>query len=794
MIELFSHPDQSLRKHLAGVLEMSVASLENRRASGWDPIQLNHAVNIAAIFHDFAKATSYFQTYITSEKKRKTAQSSHTMLSAIVSYYVAMHVLQGEEEEVLLSSFFVFMAVRRHHGNIHEFNTEINALQDKRDLLLQQAAAIQYDEWNKIVEMLSSELPFSLQGVTPFTVEKVQSWVNTFYDEIGTLRRWLKKRYGKRNINNGLSDYFKYCVLYSLLLDGDKNQAALRDMMYHGRRLIAADTVDHYKRQQQWDASSMNNLREQAYEEVSKIIDTAGGRLFSINLPTGMGKTITSLNAALRLRARRQHETGIAPRIIYSLPFLSVIDQNFSVFEKILQTGIDKLDYSYLIKHHSLIDPYEQVNAPNREKDEQEEYNFDQAQILVEGWNSEIICTTFVQVFQTLLTNRNKALRKFHRFSHAIIVLDEVQAIPVKYWALMREMILELTRGMNTDVILLTATEPKIFSQEDVVVSLCDRDRYFSEMNRISIIPCIKEKMTVQQFAESLELDNEKSYLFILNTIDAAKELHAILSKNLEEDIGFLSTHIVPKQRLQRIKEIQKGKYRIVVSTQLVEAGVDIDFDIVYRDLAPLDSINQSAGRCNRHNRRTGTLYVVNLCKGERMIPYAQSIYGRISLEVTKSILNKHEEIPEPLLLPLIENYFDEVKEKSRSESSMFLNSVKTLYFTGESDDRRIPISEFQLIEETYKKMDVFVEVDEEAASIWEEYSEILEIQDALERYKRFARLKKSFQEYVISIPYHVENRPPLLHEQICFVSNYGKKDYYDDCTGFITKGVPAIW
>jgi CRISPR-associated endonuclease/helicase Cas3 len=786
MSVLWSHPDQTLDTHIGGVLEVALTCVEGRTFSGWNATRLRELTAVAAVFHDFAKATSYFQSYILSSQKKKTRLSSHTALSSIVSYYVGKHVLEGSGDDVLPDTLFLLMAVRRHHGNMSGFLSEINAFYDQEELLIQQAEAVDYDGWNRIVADLLPRLSIRIKDLLPFTAERVRFWVTDFQRERRYLRRWIRKRY-ENGRNQEVADYFKYNTFYSILLDADKNQAALRERIRLGRREIKAELVEQYRRERRWASSPFNQLRERAYREVEQRIDRAEGRLFSINLPTGMGKTLIALNTALRLRRRRQTETGILPRLIYALPFLSVIDQNHEVFRQVLSRGGAVVDHSVLMKHHSLVEP-------NYKSTEDEEFQYDSnaAQILLEGWNSEIVCTTFVQLFQSLLSNRNRVIRKFHRFSHAIILIDEVQGIPVKYWPLMREMLLELTEGMNTDVILLTATEPRIFESFDPVIPLCDHRCYFESLNRITLFPRMSQKMTVEAFVQTLPLQREKTHLFILNTIASAKELYRQLSERIQEPIGFLSTHLPPKERLQRIEAIKSGQYHYVVSTQLVEAGVDIDFDIVYRDLAPLDAINQSAGRCNRNGNRQGQMYIIHLWNGNTS--YGRYVYEPVKLDVTRTLLEEHEQISEPMLLPLIESYFERVKITSNlSESSRILRGVHSLYFEGEDSEDRLPVSRFRLIEDDQGKVDVFIELDDEAAAIWREFEEIVGLGDALERYRRFAKLKKRFQEHVVSIPKTIENRPPLLHD-IFYVGKESLDEYYDAQTGFITEGVAAIW
>ncbi|MDQ0340793.1 CRISPR-associated endonuclease/helicase Cas3 [Caldalkalibacillus uzonensis] len=788
---LYSHPDQSLQNHLAGVLKAVQQLWEQRQFTGWETTEekrrLRDLLCVAAVFHDFAKATSYFQDYILSEDKKKTPLNRHSLLSAIVSYFIGKKNLEPQQH-ASYEPLFLFLAVKRHHGNMNNLFSEVNIPQEERHPLLEQAKAIDYAGWNDIVFHLASFLPETIKSLHPLTEEQVTQWVETFFEK--DIRHWRRKirRELKPQTVQTTQFYYKYCSLYSLLLDADKNQAAFQEKLRIERKDINSLCVDEYRAKQNWNLAGINRLREQAYREVKENLEQAPGRLFSINLPTGLGKTIISLKAALQLRERRKCERGIAPRIIYALPFLSVIDQNAKVFENVLRYQPFPVDPFMLMKHHSMVDPYEEMFG-----DAEYDFNENQARILMEGWQSELICTTFVQLFQTLISNRNRAMRKFHRLANAILVIDEIQAVPVKFWPLMREMLLELTRGMNTDVILLTATQPKLFEPADGLIELCHRQKYFNQMDRVRLFPNVSTKQTIEEFVEGLNLYPERSYLFILNTISSAKELFAELKTKFDEPIAFLSTHIPPKERLKRIREIKAGKYRIVVSTQLVEAGVDIDFDVIYRDLSPMESIVQSSGRCNRNGLRTGTVHIMHLWNGKKG-SYAGLVYPKVAIEETKALLQQFEEIKEQELFPLIEKYYEIIKTKlSKSESIKYLNAVSTLYFSGEEDPERIPVSDFQLIEEEYPKIDIFIELDEEARRIWASFEEIIDMENSLQRYQQLARLKIKFQEYVVSVPAKVENRPPVVNDHF-YVGYNSLADYYDPNTGFITEGVTAIW
>ncbi|HAA80280.1 MAG TPA: CRISPR-associated helicase/endonuclease Cas3, partial [Thermoanaerobacter sp.] len=274
--------------------------------------------------------------------------------------------------------------------------------------------------------------------------------------------------------------------------------------------------------------------------------------------------------------------------------------------------------------------------------------------------------------------------------------------------------------------------------------------------------------------------------------IKSAQQFYNILRAKIPNDeIIYMSTHVVPMERMERIEKIKEGKIRFAVTTQLVEAGVDIDFDVVVRDIAPLDSINQSAGRCNRNWRGKGEVYVVSLIdeKGQK---YSKYVYDKILLGITREILSKYDTIKEQELLKIIEKYYQEVSERmSSNEGRELLDAIYTLRY--DSEDGNMCISKFELIEDDYYKVDAFIELNDEAKELWHKYVELKDIKNLFERRNIFNRFKADFYKYVISIPATVENMPPDIWG-FKYVNYDSLNDYYDKETGFITKGVTSIW
>jgi len=230
-----------------------------------------------------------------------------------------------------------------------------------------------------------------------------------------------------------------------------------------------------------------------------------------------------------------------------------------------------------------------------------------------------------------------------------------------------------------------------------------------------------------------------------------------------------------------------------VVSTQLVEAGVDIDFDVVVRDIAPLDCINQSAGRCNRNGLSKGVVKVVVL-KDDKDKKYAYRVYDPALLDITEKVLSKRPQIREAEFLQLLDEYYALTNERTtQSGSREIIAAVGMMKYDRDKDDEsRVSISDFRLIENDYPKRDVFIEIDEEAERVWIEFQRLRNIENRFLRKQAFDSLKADFYRYVISIPINVENIPPMVGE-LGYVKRSLLRDYYDRETGFIIKDDKSI-
>lgn len=327
------------------------------------------------------------------------------------------------------------------------------------------------------------------------------------------------------------------------------------------------------------DLNTINGRRTEILEHCLKMGKEEKG-LFRLTVPTGGGKTISSL--AFALKHAKEH--GMS-RVIYVIPYTSIIEQNAKIFSDILGEG-------NVLEDHCNID-YESS----------EELKL--MQLAAENWDKPVVVTTNVQFFESMFSNKSSKCRKLHNIANSVIIFDEAQMLPNDYLKPCISVIEQLLRYYRSSIVLCTATQPalkNLLSQDIKVTELCPRmEEQFAFFRRVSIenLNIIPEEELIQR------LEKEQQALCILNTKKRAQRIYQHIKG---DGVYHLSTAMYPAHRkkvLNCIREqLQKKEKCIVISTSLVEAGVDLDFQTVYRQLSGIDSIIQAAGRCNREGKR----------------------------------------------------------------------------------------------------------------------------------------------------------------------------------------------
>ena len=764
-----SHPNRPLSDHQAKVAMLMHDEAVNLGTRV--PPFFAKLAKLIGFFHDNGKGTWYFQDGRLGKKKIQRELGNHASLSALLSFVsLKTAINQWCDDEAERDFYFIaaIMAIRRHHGNVKDFVDAFERLHEETESRQLEAIDL-HGVGNYCRKVLSSV------GVKNFEFCVPEA------KEIRAYRRVLRKF-----ASNGSTEKFVIAgLLFSLLVWADKIDAATGGQAPAINRLQLKPTyVDDYRQKVFGPpGSDLDKLRNEVYSTVENVLLASDQRLFTLTSPTGSAKTLAMFNAAIKLRASLSPDGNSSPpRIVYCLPFTSIIDQNYAVFADVLEKAGVKPTHDLMLKHHYLV-------SPNYVDLLENDFGYNVGQLLVSAWDSEIVVTTFIQLLNSIIGNRNKMMRKIARIPGSIILLDEVQAIPRKYWETIEKIITTYAEKFDCRFVLLTATRPLIIDRNSTVELLPQYKDVFGRFNRYDILPKCEQPIPFDDFKEQvanmIAEEPDKRHLVVMNTVQGSIELFKYLQTRLDDTFEddqmiYLSTNITPRDQRRRIARIRKfDQPTLIVSTQVVEAGVDISVDIVHRDLAPLDSIIQSAGRCNRSNERPsrGKVYVWSIQKEDSGWRYS-FIYDTLLLSITQKLLSsaKDGRIPETDILELSEAYFEAAK--SMLPDCLVHEAIERLDFKKVDE-------QFQLIEDDGVTDSYFVISDDDAESsaLWDAFQKTEEMDEPLRRRAALQEIKQEFFDRVLQIRLE---RGATPHEGIQMItSNLNLGDHYDRFVGF---------
>ncbi|MDX8376972.1 MAG: CRISPR-associated helicase Cas3' [Mariprofundales bacterium] len=404
---------------------------------------------------------------------------------------------------------------------------------------------------------------------------------------------------------------------------------------------------------------------------------TASQGTFTLTAPTGSGKTLAMLAFALKHAVQHQLK-----RIVLVIPYLSIIEQTAAIYREIFESEFEE---DYIIEHHSLAG-----GGAETEKKDNETRDIRQRRhkLLAENWDAPIIITTSVQMLESLFSNRPSRCRKLHRLSKSIILFDEVQTLPVSLAIPSLAALSHLASTYASSIVFATATQPAFSHLHEQVQLHCkkgwnpreivsDVKTLFAPMQRVIVRQDKSRTWAWEELAQELP----ESCLCIVNLKRHAFELWKFFENS--DCTWHLSTQMCPAHRSKVLETIKKrlGNNEAVrlISTQCVEAGVDVDFPVVYRAHAPLDAIVQAAGRCNRNGNGEKGSVIIFTPEDERYPPGA---YQQAS-QITRLHLKSYEE-EVPLDDPaFISEYYRTLYDISRPDSSEKNNNLFDLIKAG---------------------------------------------------------------------------------------------------------------
>lgn len=591
--EFWSHPNKLLENHIKNMISP-------------DEDELGKQVKL---YHDIAKLKNNFQIYIRDTSNDKL-DKNHSLLSA---YFF---LLNSKFDEI--PTLFGFLAIVSHHGNVVNLMTlarEANKFfKNQKEL----------EQWEEVAGAAKNIKIYS--GLSTKKDE--------FLDRAKKLRQYLVLSQYRYKFT--YEDFINFKSLYSNLIYSDKFEAIF-SMPKQESKDIPIDVLE----------SDIKNLppneKRDAFRNFVLNNFDENYKLFTLTAPTGYGKTLTALNFALKFNKSR---------IIYALPFTSIIDQTYDIVAKIYKNS----DILVSKAHHKTTICEENLTKEDR---------YSKIKFLMESFSGEINVTTLYQLIFALFGNKNKDNVKFNQLKNSVVIIDEAQAIPYNFrkdFILLCEII---SQRLGTIFIFMSATMPVIKSENFKEISNLD---YFSMQDRY-VIKWLDIGGEDELLEKICETASDKNTLVVVNTIKKAQELFTKLRDKFS--CFCLNGYMYDDHKRATIEAVRcaidKSKVDplaskiLLISTQSIEAGVDLDFDIGFREVSPISSIIQTAGRVNRHfGEICGELYVF-----PEISKFTNLIYGDL-YKVSGAILSdlKQKEVRESEILEISNLYFQKISNQ----------------------------------------------------------------------------------------------------------------------------------
>lgn len=854
----YSHPPEDGRD---GVLLVSHLRDVARRVDHVVPAHattpngesLREVVRRLALVHDLGKATTWFQQYLDRDRRDppNDALRYHAPIGSFAAYFVLDDA--GYEPETCLAGF---VAVAKHHGQlpdvlgyVYDRTTGDRQGPGERVAALKQQAVDINDDATGVAEAVFADATGDSDDWLAFARSLLEDSPDSLLDRLSG----LVSRNGQeaRDIVSE-SCYGLVLRCWSALVLADKTSAAgaAMDAKTYEADVPTRDTLDAYidgldadpdpngTRVQRLDYCR-DRARETVVSAASEFAESGNG-VATLTLPTGMGKTLTGLSAAFTVRDAMDGE-----RVVYALPFTSIIDQVVDELETIYDTdGLGRL----LTAHHHLETAaiYDDTVDGENAADEAERAD-DVAAMLGESWRAGLTVTTFVQLFESLAGPRNTQSMKLPALQDSVVVLDEPQSLPLDWWKLAPRLAELLVEQYDATVIAMTATQPRLFADEfgEVPELVDDEYDYFDAVERVTyrFDESIERYLDAQEGAKSYAdaaaalrtIPESDSVLSVTNTIDSARELTervldgdfvdvgdvyarlldrlggdadasdidaaAVTDAVIDEDgrpVLHLSTRLRPVDRLTLVEAAKELTAcdcgLVVVSTQLIEAGVDISFDRVYRDFAPLDSIVQAAGRCNRsfeQERGQVTVWWLDAPDDESETTPAAAVYNRgtkllpVTADAISAVRERVDDLDETALAKTaVEEYYERLGDGGRDVG-------KREYAQYVDDARADELGQLSLIDQ-HRAVDVLVcrtDADRDLA-------DAIRDADAAYEFDRLDQLLEETKPRRVSIPvYHgddeteqaIERLVPLIEDDGLYELDVrDHSNYFDETTGFV--------
>lgn len=616
-----------------------------------EKIGLKETGEILGLLHDFGKASDKFQRYILSgeglidpdaeeyiDPIAHKGKIDHTTSGAQVIYENLWN--KGQKEKI--AAQVLALCIASHHSGLIDCLAPDGENNFKRRMEKPDESTRKTEALSNLQEIVNSLENLLSKEVTEQIYAKLKS---------------LQEENGDSKVTSAFKAGLLIRFLLSCLIDADRldtadfespNNAQIRNYGQYRpwETLIQRldDKLSEFEKKEK--KNEVDELRAQVSQACFDFAAKPKG-IYQLTVPTGGGKTLASLRFALNHAKNCKMD-----RVFYIIPYTSIIDQNAEEIRKILEDKDEVGKYldRVVLEHHSNLTPEEESRRQN---------------LLAQNWDAPVVLTTQVQFLEALFGAYTRSPRRMHQLANSVIILDEVQKIPINCVHMLNVALRFLVHSCGATVVLCTATQPPLDKIDATYRALTinsdqriipKEKELFEKLKRVEVFDERRvEGWNEEEVAELAErqLQEKGSVLIVVNTKKSARTLyHAIDERKIANThLYHLSTNMCPSHRLKVLDEVkeklkpEKEEPVICVSTQLIEAGVDIDFGAVIRYLAGLDSIAQSAGRCNRHGVREGfgNVWIVN--PKEENIEKLKDIV--IGTEQAQRVLSDFEKTPE---------------------------------------------------------------------------------------------------------------------------------------------------
>jgi len=774
-------------------LEEHSFNVANKSRKDADSIGQGDVLFLLGLYHDLGKADRKFQDKLT---KKPAMHVDH-------SYAGAKYLF--EKIKIVLSEKDVNKAVRLQFNDIVAY--VIAAHHGIFDIYYYDEEASQYNYnklRNRIVKKTSDyHFDSDVKHYSAFLESKLKDYGYQSLDDL-ILKAFENYQHAMSNLDcqdSSEEAYYQSCFvrLYLSLL---KNADVLDTINAYGLLVNPLKKEEKVKLNESYleaiekkyrsfahPTTKLNIVRMQISERVKNRGENDSTGIYRLDLPTGAGKTNLSMRYAFHQLVDQNKS-----RFFYVTPFLSVLEQNAAEIRKITgEVGV--------LEHHSNV-----VRQTDENDDAKEDI---MAEYLIDSWDSQIVLTSMVQFFQTLFKTKSPNIRRFSSLIDSVLILDEVQSLPIEVTTLFNLTMNFLTKVMNTTIILCTATQPGYDStainhrisyggkngEEADIVDLSREEEEVFSRTELRKFDENNQKSKLSDLVDFV-LENDESTLAIFNTKKTVDTFYTMLVELTDRPVYQLSTNMCAQHRLDIISEIKqqlKDDIPIIcISTQLIEAGVDIDFNRVIRSYAGIDSIVQASGRCNREGRRDkGQVILVNLTSEEENISQLKEIKAK--KDATEVILHK---ISSPINTSLLNRDFFEYYYANNTSLldyplSLPGESVYDYLSTNSYQNKRLQGKLKQAFKTAGLKMNL---INNDSIGVLVPYGDVIEKLYVLEElcesdypsvedYQTIKSLLKELQPYTVNVREHdpiLEATKSYLNGQIQVLSD----GYYDEKKG----------